>query len=90
MRSAICVALLAPIVFGTAGAASAQSLGVEVYSGEPNYEYTESAPGAYRYYRSSDQRPVVVIPLRPTNCGEFRYWNGERCLDARILPPDIR
>lgn len=25
---------------------------------------------------------------RPASCGEFKYWNGVRCLDARITPPD--
>lgn len=25
--------------------------------------------------------------LRPANCGTFRYWNGERCADARDEPP---
>jgi hypothetical protein len=25
--------------------------------------------------------------LRPADCGTFRYWNGERCADARDEPP---
>ena len=25
--------------------------------------------------------------LRPADCGTFRYWNGERCADARNEPP---
>lgn len=28
-------------------------------------------------------------PPRPTSCGVFRYWNGERCADARHYPPYI-
>ena len=31
--------------------------------------------------------PVIVeVPLappRPLSCGEFRFWNGEACIDAR-------
>lgn len=27
--------------------------------------------------------------LRPSNCGEFRYWNGHRCADARLEPPYV-
>lgn len=27
--------------------------------------------------------------LRPLSCGEYRYWNGIECLDARDVPPDI-
>jgi hypothetical protein len=32
--------------------------------------------------------PIVVeIPARPASCGEYRYWDGERCLDARYNKP---
>ncbi len=32
--------------------------------------------------------PVVrIMPARPTSCGEFRYWDGERCVDARYNNP---
>ena len=37
---------------------------------------------------------TVVVPprvygwtMRPADCGTFRYWNGERCADARTEPP---
>lgn len=43
--------------------------------------------------------PVVVdqyappvygwVIIRPRSCGEFRYWNGERCVDARYDPPHL-
>ncbi len=43
--------------------------------------------------------PVVVdqyappvygwVIIRPRSCGEFRYWNGERCVDARYNPPHL-
>ena len=30
---------------------------------------------------------VVVVPLRPLSCGEYRYWNGVACVDARYTDP---
>lgn len=93
MRSIMRTALAAVIVAGGSTSALAQRVGVEIYADEPHYEYgyREPAPRAYRYYyRSDEDRPEVVIPIRPANCGEFRYWNGERCVDARVVPPDIR
>jgi hypothetical protein len=41
-----------------------------------------------RYYRRHGyvaevpgERAVVVV--RPTNCGEFKYWDGMTCVDKR-------
>jgi hypothetical protein len=31
--------------------------------------------------------PVIVVPLRPTSCGQYRYWNGVACVDARYHDP---
>lgn len=25
---------------------------------------------------------------RPADCGAYRYWDGEDCVDARSVPPD--
>jgi hypothetical protein len=33
-----------------------------------------------RYYR----RPPPLEPVRPLSCGEFRFWDGERCVDVRF------
>jgi hypothetical protein len=34
--------------------------------------------------------PVVIVqPLRPASCGQYRYWDGEVCADARWRPPYI-
>jgi len=41
----------------------------------------------------ADAAPIAVVPVvplpppRPLSCGEFRYWDGERCLDARYNKP---
>ena len=32
------------------------------------------------YYRS----PAPPTPVRPLSCGEFRFWDGERCVDVRF------
>ena len=33
--------------------------------------------------------PAVIFlpPPRPASCGQYRYWNGERCVDARYNDP---
>jgi len=30
---------------------------------------------------------VVLPPPRPASCGEYRYWNGQFCVDARYNTP---
>jgi hypothetical protein len=87
MRTIVLTTLLATVVFGGSSGAFAQS--VETYPDKPYYheEYDdESMPRVYRYRSDS---PVIVIPMRPGSCGEYRYWNGQRCVDARVVPPDI-
>lgn len=32
----------------------------------------------HRYYRHH------LAPVRPLSCGEFRFWNGEHCVDIRF------
>ena len=32
---------------------------------------------------------VVVGPVRPASCGEFHYWNGVACVDARYNDPSL-
>jgi hypothetical protein len=32
---------------------------------------------------------IVLPPPRPLSCGEYRYWNGDRCVDARYNNPYI-
>ncbi|MGD9501017.1 MAG: hypothetical protein AB7V40_00850 [Methyloceanibacter sp.] len=33
-----------------------------------------------RYYRP----PAPPAPVRPLSCGEFRFWDGDRCVDVRF------
>ncbi len=30
---------------------------------------------------------VVLPPPRPLSCGQYRYWNGVACVDARYTDP---
>ena len=32
---------------------------------------------------------IAVVPVRPVSCGEFHYWNGSTCVDARYNTPYI-
>lgn len=86
MRQYLLVApLLAAVVCGS-GSASAQQV-IETYPNDPYYEeYVQPVPRVYRY--GSDA--PVLLPVRPASCGEFRYWNGEHCVDARVIPPAVR
>lgn len=39
----------------------------------------------------ADNAPVTtVVPLvqRPRSCGEYHFWDGFRCVDARYVEPD--
>lgn len=30
---------------------------------------------------------IAIVPVRPSSCGQYRYWNGDRCVDARYHDP---
>jgi hypothetical protein len=30
---------------------------------------------------------VVIVPVRPLSCGEYHYWDGTACVDARYNDP---
>ncbi len=55
-------------------------LNVQYRDGEPRWSYIE--PGRYVPYGYYNIE-------RPTSCGRFRYWDGDRCVDARDNPPDV-
>lgn len=52
-----------------------------------SYGYA-ARPQSPRVY---DEPPLVqwAPPPRPSSCGQYRYWDGERCADARWQPPYI-
>ena len=41
----------------------------------------------YRQYPYGAPPVVVVPPPRPASCGEYHYWNGQYCVDARYNRP---
>jgi hypothetical protein len=69
----------APVAFGAYGYSY---LPPAVYPAPPVY----GAP-AYGYGPPVARAPQAVAPSLPVAprpiCGVYRYWNGERCLDAR-------
>ena len=32
---------------------------------------------------------IAIVPVRPVSCGEFHYWNGSACVDARYNNPYV-
>jgi hypothetical protein len=36
---------------------------------------------------AGDAYVVPLPPPRPSSCGEFRFWNGQACVDARYNTP---
>ena len=52
---------------------------------------THYVPGTYGYLAPpaayyAPPEPVWV-PLRPSSCGQYHFWNGQYCADARYQPP---
>jgi len=58
-----------------------------IYYAPPRYydrgAFPSNLPRAYEY---SAPRHVDE-PSRPPSCGQYRYWNGEYCADARYERP---
>jgi hypothetical protein len=36
---------------------------------------------------ATDGDAIIVAPVRPRSCGEYHYWNGVACVDARYNDP---
>jgi hypothetical protein len=97
MRFALLTAAAAAMAsLAAAGSASAQ-VGFGVYIGPSGYydDYDYAPPPrAYGYTSTYEYgaRPDVVVrvPARRSGCGEYFYWNGTQCVDARVNPPDLR
>lgn len=45
-------------------------------------------PRVYGYYQDVEPAPMIEMerPSGPGGCGEFFFWNGDRCVDARNKP----
>jgi hypothetical protein len=44
-------------------------------------------PAASAVVVDDDGDVVIVAPLRPASCGQYHYWNGVACVDARYNDP---
>jgi len=89
-RTVIAAALAAAGLIWTYAGANAQS----VYrpDADVDTEFYEApaedvapkptAPRVYGYYR--DDGVELDRPSGPNGCGTYFYWNGERCVDARL------
>ena len=33
--------------------------------------------------------PRCLVPVRPASCGQYHYWNGVQCVDARYNNPYV-
>jgi hypothetical protein len=75
-----------------ASSASAQSFGIYVGPG-PDYAYEDYygngpsygyGPRVYGYGRRYLERDPALRRVRPAgHCGEYRFWDGDACVDAR-------
>jgi hypothetical protein len=68
----------------------------DYYAAPPRYAPPPLPPPATISGGSAQPAPVYgpaayewLPPPRPASCGVFRYWDGERCADARLHPPYI-
>lgn len=32
---------------------------------------------------------VMIVPVRPVSCGQYHYWDGDHCVDARYNNPYV-
>ena len=88
MRRTIILSLAAATVSVTAWCGSASAQGVEIYVGPRAYGYSDYRyrPRGYDYTRrhyNTEAEFEGDYPGRSGGCGTYRYWNGDRCVDAR-------
>lgn len=60
-----------------------------IYYAPPRYYEPRALP--YYSRRVYDYTPPAYVwePDRPSSCGQYRYWNGEYCADARYERPYV-
>ena len=90
MRRSLILAAVA-VIAGSSSVA-AQSIDQE-RKYPPAYTYDDdgerAGPQVYGYYRSDTEPDMTTRAYRPSNCGQYRYWNGDYCADARVSPPNL-
>lgn len=87
MRRTIILSLAAATVSMTAWCGSVSAQGAEIYVGPRVYGYSDYVygPRVYGYTRDYNTEAEFEgdYPRRSGGCGTYRYWNGDRCVDAR-------
>jgi hypothetical protein len=98
MHKAMTAAMTAVAGLLAAGSvASAQTVEIQTYTGPAytgppaTYEYSAGpgpgvvyGPRVYGYTQNVEPEYVErVRPRRAGRCGTYRYWDGDRCVDAR-------
>jgi len=58
----------------------------DYYKPQPTRYYGTRAP---REAYERDEFWTWLPPSKPSSCGEFHYWNGHACVDARHFKPYI-
>ena len=54
--------------------------------------YRGAAPLAAEPYDGavmSEAVPAPLVVVRPSSCGQYKYWNGMGCVDARYTNPHL-
>jgi hypothetical protein len=79
------------LVFATSTVVSGDQGRAAPRSSSSNVEVVHKGHDWRHYYRRRGDdwrryyRPLTPpTPVRPLSCGEFRFWDGERCVDVRF------
>ncbi|HEY7550528.1 MAG TPA: hypothetical protein VH913_13570 [Hyphomicrobiaceae bacterium] len=80
MRWMLWAAAAAALVLGGSAPTFAQMGGSRSDQLKPPHRAAKPAPRAKRYYYRSGYK----------TCGQYRYWKGGKCLDARTSPPKLK
>lgn len=75
-------------------AALTLAAGASAASAADYHEYGDAGDDVVvstNYERTVERRVIEpdydVVEDRPPDCGRFYYWDGDDCVDARVVPP---
>jgi hypothetical protein len=80
MRSILWAIAAAALVVGGFNSASAEAAGAKRAAKAPYTKSAKAAPRAKRYFYRNAYK----------TCGQYKYWKGGKCLDARTNPPSLK
>jgi Zn ribbon nucleic-acid-binding protein len=92
MKKALLAALALPFIAGFS-APAAHAADTVIMDRDANVVVRDGRSTRYRVRRApavTSAGPVVYgWSFRPLDCGVYHYWNGTKCVDSRVVPPDI-